>query len=130
VNDYINDIGKWIAGAAAVITGAFALWVRGSRAKLDVRKHEGEGGWISRLERDRDQALERERLAREAHDRDRVLLSEIRTKFELMRQRSERIERELAVLKRIILRDHPELRALIDSEFGNFDDEPSPPKAT
>lgn len=129
MSDWFGDIGKWLAGAAAVITGAFALWVRGSRAKLDVRKSDGEGGWISRLERDRDAALARETESREAHRRDQVLLAEIRTKFEVLRERSERMERELLILKRIILRDHPELRALIDSEFGTFDDDPAPAKA-
>ncbi len=125
-------------GSLALVGAALILWAKQSKAKLGVsndelsrRENTSQGDWIERLEKrvEHSEARVQASEAREEQLRKEfnVILHQDANNKALINALTEQQRRdraEIAKLKRMLIARDPGLRDVLDSEHGEFKDEP------
>lgn len=130
-SDTFETVGKWIAVIMGTIAAGWSVRRRIAGDKLATSKDEGEADWLTHLQREREQALERERAAcAEAIQRERATwelhledarkIARLELDNALMNEKMERLEKELALVKRLLVEARPELEKIVATGFGDL----------
>jgi hypothetical protein len=139
LQEVVDHIWKLVGLGLASALGIWGVRRRMSSDALAVRKDRLEQSWLEQLQVEREAALQREReSAVEARARERATwdlhLQDARQLADLMMrdavktERIERLEREVTLLRKLLIEARPDLSNLVDTGFGDlFDYPPSPP---
>lgn len=123
MNDWpaLNEFGAWILGALGLVGAAWKLRRVQSGDQLAVKKNDSEGGWITRLEKDRNSAVENEKqLAKD--------MAVLNLKYEILMERFQRLEKESAFIRRLLIEARPEIESMLNSGFAGLWDQREKPR--
>lgn len=119
--EVIADKLLWVVGAVlAVIAAAWRVRRGISKDVLETQKNQGEGGWITQMQRERDSALERERATWDLHLKDAEAIASLTMKNVFLVEKLERMDKQIQLIKRLLLDERPELAKLLDTDFGDL----------
>lgn len=118
----INEFQGWAVTGIFGVLGAFGVWLRLNKTQTEITKTQTEGGWISQLVKDRDEAIRREKETWTAYSK----LKEDHAKLELQGilrdEKIARLEKRIDMLSDIIVEYRPELAAFLrTSAYGDLE---------
>lgn len=142
LQDVVDHVWKVVGFGLASALGIWGVRRRMSSDALAVRKDKLEQSWLEQLQVEREAALQREREAAvEAKGRERATwdlhlqdarqIAALMTGDAVKTERIDRLEREVTLLRKLLIEARPDLGNLVDTGFGDlFDHPPPPPPAT
>lgn len=124
----ISEFEGWALTGLAGITGAFAIWLRLNKTQTEITKTKTEGGWLTQLVKDRDdairqkdEAIEREKSLNTKYEELKAENSVLKTQANIRDEKIDNLYQRVDMLTNLIIEFRPDLEMFLKSAaFGNM----------